>query len=145
MPSTTPDILITELSFRVEEFLHSAKSWCTIKYAWPVIHNNCNTYPRKNGAVKCLAIYEGHIELISEVIKFRILTRSYHNFDLQLSIIILTYSYAPLSSWEAYRDPQLTTNFKLWVEMFCVPTCFHVRIPKLCLSVRTPRNEITLA
>ena len=23
----------------------------------------------------------------------------------------------------------------LWVEIFCVPTCFHVRIPKPCLSV----------
>ena len=32
-------------------------------------------------------------------------------------------------------DRQLTTNFKLWVEIFCVPTCFHVMIPKQCLSV----------
>ena len=30
---------------------------------------------------------------------------------------------------------RLTTNFDLWVEIFCVPTCFHVRIPKPCLSV----------
>ena len=37
---------------------------------------------------------------------------------------------------EAYRDRRLTTNFELWVEIFCVPTCFHVRIPKPCLSVR---------
>ena len=42
---------------------------------------------------------------------------------------------------EAYRDRQLTTNFEFWVEIFCVPTCFHVRIPNPCLSVRTPRKE----
>ena len=36
---------------------------------------------------------------------------------------------------EAYRDRRLTTNFELWVEIFCVPTCFHVRIPKPCPSV----------
>ena len=35
----------------------------------------------------------------------------------------------------AYRDRQLTTNFEFWVEIFCVPTCFHMRIPKPCLSV----------
>ena len=44
--------------------------------------------------------------------------------------------YASPSSGEAYRDRQLTTNFEFWVEIFCVPTCFHVRIPKPCLSVR---------
>ena len=43
--------------------------------------------------------------------------------------------YASPSSGEAYRDRWLTTNFELWVEIFCVPTCFHVRIPKPCLSV----------
>ena len=43
--------------------------------------------------------------------------------------------YASPTSREAYRDRRLTTNFELWVEIFCVPTCFHVRIPKLCLSV----------
>ena len=43
--------------------------------------------------------------------------------------------YASPTSGEAYRDRQLTTNFELWVEIFCVPTCFHVRIPKSCLSV----------
>ena len=37
----------------------------------------------------------------------------------------------------------LTLNFELLVEFFfCVPTCFHTRIP---MSVRTPRKEITLA
>ena len=43
--------------------------------------------------------------------------------------------YASPSSGEAYRDRRLTSNFELWVEIFCVPTCFHVRIPKPCLSV----------
>ena len=43
--------------------------------------------------------------------------------------------YASPSSGEAYRNRRLTTNFELWVEIFCVPTCFHVRIPKPCLSV----------
>ena len=43
--------------------------------------------------------------------------------------------YASPSSGEAYRDWRLTTNFELWVEIFCVPTCFHKRIPKPCLSV----------
>ena len=36
-------------------------------------------------------------------------------------------------------DQQLTTNFELWVKKFCVPTCFHMRIPKPCLSV--PREK----
>ena len=61
--------------------------------------------------------------------------------------------YASLSSGEAYRDRQLTTNFELQAGIFCVPTCFHMRIPKPCLSVRpsvcpsvrTPRKEITIA
>ena len=54
-------------------------------------------------------------------------------------------NYASPFSGEAYRDRQLTPNFELWVEIFCVPTCFHMRIPKPCLSVRTgtPRKEIT--
>ena len=47
----------------------------------------------------------------------------------------LTPNYASPSSGEAYRDRRLTTNFELWVEIFCVPTCFHMRIPKPCLSV----------
>ena len=57
----------------------------------------------------------------------------------------LTSHYASPSSGEAYRDRRLTTNFELWVEIFCVPTCFHMRIPKLCLSVRTPRKDIIIA
>ena len=43
--------------------------------------------------------------------------------------------YASPTSGEAYRDRWLATNFELWVEIFWVPTCFHVRIPKPCLSV----------
>ena len=49
--------------------------------------------------------------------------------------------YASPSSGEAYRDRQLTTNFELWVEIFCVPTCFHVRIPKPCLSVSPEKRN----
>ena len=48
---------------------------------------------------------------------------------------IYTYNYASPSSGEAYRDRRLTTNFELWVEIFCVPTSFHMRIPNPCLSV----------
>ena len=46
-----------------------------------------------------------------------------------------TIYYASPTSGEAYRDRRLTTNFEFWVEIFCVPTCFHVMIPKPCLSV----------
>ena len=49
---------------------------------------------------------------------------------------LFVHIYASPSSGEAYRDRRLTTNFELWVEIFCVPTCFHMRIPKPCLSVR---------
>ena len=49
--------------------------------------------------------------------------------------------YASPSFGEVCRDRRLTTNFELWVEIFCVPTCFHMRIPKLCLSVCTPRKK----
>ena len=57
--------------------------------------------------------------------------------------------YPSPTSGEAYRDRQLNLNFEFWVEIFCVPTCFHMRIPKSCLSVRlsvrTPRKKILLA
>ena len=53
--------------------------------------------------------------------------------------------HASPSSGEAFKDRRLTTNFELWVDFFCVQTCFHMRIPKPCLSVRTPRKEIILA
>ena len=48
---------------------------------------------------------------------------------------ILFNFYASPSSGEAYRNRRLTTNFELWVEIFCVLTCFHMRIPKPCLSI----------
>ena len=53
--------------------------------------------------------------------------------------------YASPTSGEAYRNRRLTTNFELWVEIFCVPTCFHVTIPKPCLSVclSAPREKIS--
>ena len=44
--------------------------------------------------------------------------------------LCLLYFYA-----SAYINRQLTTNFELWVEILYVPTCFHMRIPKPCLSV----------
>ena len=53
-------------------------------------------------------------------------------FSLTVSIGIY---YASPTSGEAYRDRRLTTNFELWVEIFCVSTCFHMRNPKPCLSV----------
>ena len=53
----------------------------------------------------------------------------------RLCIPILRGGYASPSSREAYRDRRLTINFELWVEIFCVPTCFHMRIPNPCLSV----------
>ena len=82
----------------------------------------------------------------------------------QLSVLNTIYCqhyYASPTSGEAYRDRRLTTNFELWVEIFCVPTCFHVTIPKPCLSVcpsvrpsvrlsvcpsvRSPRKDIIIA
>ena len=44
------------------------------------------------------------------------------------------YIYASPSSGEAYRDRQLTPNFELWVEMVCVPTCFHTRIREIATT-----------
>ena len=77
----------------------------------------------------------------------------WYQMHLHVENLHPTHYYASPSSGEAYRDRQLTTNFEFWVEIFCVPTCFHKRIPKPCLSVcpsvcpsvRTPRKEITLA
>ena len=55
--------------------------------------------------------------------------------EMHLSLISVGIYYVSPTSGEAYRDRRLTTNFELWVEIFCVPTCFHVRIPKPCLSI----------
>ena len=52
-------------------------------------------------------------------------------------------NYASPTSGEAYRDRRLTTNFELWVEIFCVSTCFHVRIPKPCLSAPREKNPLS--
>ena len=52
-----------------------------------------------------------------------------------MEVFSLLHIYASPSLGDAYSDPQLTPNLELWVEIFCVPTCFHMRIPKLCLSV----------
>ena len=51
------------------------------------------------------------------------------------TLTLYNFNYASPSSGEAYRNRRLTTNFEFWVEIFCVPTCFHKRIPKPCLSV----------
>ena len=64
----------------------------------------------------------------------------YHVYKLNLLIFQRIFNfymhfYASPTSGEAYRDRRLTTNFELWVEIFCVSTCFHMRIPKPCLSV----------
>ena len=56
-------------------------------------------------------------------------------FILKICLGVQSNIYASPCSGEAYRDRRLTTNFEFWVEIFCVPTCFHVRIPKPCLSV----------
>ena len=46
------------------------------------------------------------------------------------------FNYASPSSGEAYK-------FEFWVEFFCVPTCFYIRIPKPCLTVHlsVPREK----
>ena len=60
----------------------------------------------------------------------------YRNFcETHIFGLRFYYYFASPSSGEAYRDRQLTSNFELWVEIFCVSTCFHMRIPKPCLSV----------
>ena len=52
-------------------------------------------------------------------------------------------NYSSPSSEDAYSYRQLTPNFELRAEIFCVPTCFHMMIPKQCLSVRTHRSVRT--
>ena len=53
----------------------------------------------------------------------------------RLNCSLYLHYYASPSSGEAYKDRRLTTNFEFWVEILFVPTCFHVRIPKPCLSI----------
>ena len=46
----------------------------------------------------------------------------------------IRFRYASPLSGEAYSNRQLTTNFELLqVETFCVPTCFHMNIPKFII------------
>ena len=47
----------------------------------------------------------------------------------------------PFIEENLFVGSRLEFDFELCVEIFCVPTCFHVRIPKPCLSVRTSRNH----
>ena len=56
-----------------------------------------------------------------------------------VSFALVPTIFASSSSGVAFSDRQLIPNFELRVEIFCVPTCFHVRIPKSCLSV--PREK----
>ena len=73
----------------------------------------------------------------------------YHLRHLAIAQVLTAASFKPSkcydspTSGEAYRDRQLTTNFEFSVEIFCVLTCFHVRIPKPCLSVHLsiPREK----
>ena len=55
--------------------------------------------------------------------------KNFHSYFMKSELI------KPANLLLIIRDRQLTTNFELWVEIFCVPTCFHMRIPKPCLSV----------
>ena len=60
-------------------------------------------------------------------------------------IIILCYYYVSPSSGDVYRDRQLTPNFELWVEIFCVCVDMFPYEDSEILSVRTPRKGIALA
>ena len=55
---------------------------------------------------------------------------------------LIRINYASPSSGEAYRDQQLTPNFELWAEFFCVSTCFHrITTLKSCLRLSVPRKK----
>ena len=70
------------------------------------------------------------------------IVRSVLVFILFIRFLFFSCHYASSSSGDAYSNRQLTLNFELWVEIFCVPTCFHMRIPKPCLFV-CPYTEKT--
>ena len=72
-----------------------------------------------------------YIFLVNDTI--RLFTNSQTNETLLYGIS----HYASPSFRDAYSDRQLSSNsyFELWVEIFCVPTCFYMRIPKPCPSV----------
>ena len=63
------------------------------------------------------------------------------SFSSTLACVLLTGNYASQSSEDAY---QITQNFELLIEFFCTLTCIYMKSPNSCLSVRTPRKEITL-
>ena len=77
------------------------------------------------------------------------ITNNWLNYLLQNYPLQIYYACPP--SGDGFSNRQLTHNFELWVEIYCVPKFFvcHMRIPKPCLSVcpsvRTSRKEITLA
>ena len=57
------------------------------------------------------------------------------SFLLTVFLATSNLCYASPSSGDAYCDQQLTPNFEIAVKIFCVPLCFHMRIPKSCMSV----------
>ena len=51
-------------------------------------------------------------------------------------------NYASPSLGDPYCDRQLTPNFEFRAEIFCVPACFHTRIPKSCSSLHREINLV---
>ena len=101
-------------------------------------------FPRTVSSCCMVALFDCWLQTHStcSIYHYRILTSCLLRFRLQTSTKKCSFlikhnqnNYASPTSGEAYRDRRLTTNFELWVEIFCVSTCFHVRIPKPCLSV----------
>ena len=62
------------------------------------------------------------------------------SFMFLLYLIVIAFNYN--------SDKQLIPSFELSVEIFCVPTCFHMRIVSIIvsvyMSVHTPNKKITL-
>ena len=63
-------------------------------------------------------------------------------------IIIIIYrcvfegmNYASPTSGEAYRDRQLTTNFELWVEIFCVDMFPYEDSKTVSVRLSAPREK----
>ena len=66
-------------------------------------------------------------------------------YTIYATVVVVGKNYASPSSRDACSNRQLIPNFELWVEIFCVLTCFHMRIPKPCLSVHLyPEKRIHL-
>ena len=133
---------------------------CSV-YCFP---NHCVVVGER-GWLGCIWVWSSSRILVTQMVKFLWIFEIVNFYEIYNFVSIsfsflysfinwlrhhtLMYHYASPTSGEAYRDRQLTTNFELWVEIFCVPTCFHVRIPKPCLSVRpsvrlsAPREKIS--